>query len=37
VRWKFLKKKIEELSAEAGAEAKKRAEKALEVIKSLEA
>ncbi|PTB44074.1 hypothetical protein M441DRAFT_340886 [Trichoderma asperellum CBS 433.97] len=37
VRWRFWKKKIEELSVEAGAEAKKRAEKALEVIKSLEA
>lgn len=37
VRWKFWKKKMEELSVGAGAEAKKRAQKALEVIKSLEA
>ncbi|KAL7788818.1 hypothetical protein V8C43DRAFT_287180 [Trichoderma afarasin] len=36
-RWSFWKKQLEELSAKASAEAKKRAEKALEVIKSLEA
>lgn len=36
-RWNFWKKRLEELSADASAEAKKRAEKALEVIKSLEA
>lgn len=36
-RWNFWKKKIQELSVGAGAEAKKRAEKALEAIKSLEA
>ncbi|KAM0466043.1 hypothetical protein ACHAPV_000996 [Trichoderma viride] len=36
-RWSFWKKKIQELSVGAGADAKTRAEKALEVIKSLEA
>ncbi|KAL7907126.1 hypothetical protein GGI35DRAFT_481683 [Trichoderma velutinum] len=36
-RWGLWKKRLEELSANAGAEAKKRAEKALEVIKNLEA
>jgi hypothetical protein len=36
-RWNFWKKKIQELSAGAGAEAKQRAEKALKVIESLEA
>ncbi|KAL7955514.1 hypothetical protein V8C34DRAFT_244496 [Trichoderma compactum] len=36
-RWSFWKKRLEELSADASAEAKKRVEKALEVIKGLEA
>ncbi|KAL6806617.1 hypothetical protein GGI42DRAFT_352419 [Trichoderma sp. SZMC 28013] len=36
-RWIFWKKRLEELSADASAEAKKRVEKALEVIKVLEA
>lgn len=36
-RWNFWKKRIQELSVGAGAEAKKRAEKTLEVIKSIEA
>ncbi|EHK23862.1 uncharacterized protein TRIVIDRAFT_89354 [Trichoderma virens Gv29-8] len=36
-RWGFWKKRLEELSANASAEAKKRTEKALQVMKSLEA
>jgi hypothetical protein len=36
-RWKFWKKKLEELSVGASAEAKKRTEKALKVMNSLEA
>ncbi|KAM0252878.1 hypothetical protein ACHAQJ_007508 [Trichoderma viride] len=36
-RWNFWKKKLEELSVGASAEAKKRTDKALEVMKSLEA
>ncbi|KAL7938502.1 hypothetical protein V8C35DRAFT_80149 [Trichoderma chlorosporum] len=36
-RWGFWKKRLEELSAKAGAEAKERAEKALEAMKGLEA
>ncbi|QYS95712.1 hypothetical protein H0G86_002988 [Trichoderma simmonsii] len=36
-RWSFWKQRLEELSANARAEAKKRTEKALEVIKNLEA
>ncbi|KAL6803835.1 hypothetical protein J3E68DRAFT_391653 [Trichoderma sp. SZMC 28012] len=36
-RWSFWKQRLEELSASARAEAKRRTEKALEVIKSLEA
>ncbi|RFU81863.1 hypothetical protein TARUN_326 [Trichoderma arundinaceum] len=34
-RWRFWSKRLEELGADAGAEAKNRAEKALEVIRSL--
>jgi hypothetical protein len=36
-RWGFWKKRLEELSANASVEAKKRTEKALQVMKSLEA
>ncbi|PTB77829.1 hypothetical protein M440DRAFT_1421569 [Trichoderma longibrachiatum ATCC 18648] len=36
-RWTFWKKRLQELSAEAGAEAKTRTQKALEVMESLEA
>ncbi|KAL6874998.1 hypothetical protein J3F83DRAFT_535432 [Trichoderma novae-zelandiae] len=36
-RWTFWKKRLQELSADASAEAKKRTEKALEVMNSLEA
>lgn len=36
-RWTFWKKRLQELSAEAGAKAKTRTQKALEVMESLEA